>query len=50
MSDNIAAKFTLGYGNVDAAFETAHTVVDVTLIQQRGSGHAIDLKPTYVYP
>ncbi|MGB8550273.1 MAG: molybdopterin cofactor-binding domain-containing protein, partial [Xanthobacteraceae bacterium] len=44
VSDNIAAKFTLGYGNVDAAFETAHTVVDVALIQQRGSGHAIECR------
>ena len=42
--DNIAAKFTLGYGNVDAAFKTAHTVVDVALSQQRGSGHAIECR------
>ena len=44
VSDNIAAKFTLGYGNVDAAFETAHTVVDVALTQQRGSGRAIECR------
>jgi hypothetical protein len=44
VSDNIAAKFTLGYGNVDAAFETAHTVVEVALTQQRGSGHAIECR------
>jgi aerobic carbon-monoxide dehydrogenase large subunit len=42
--DNVAAKFALSYGNVSAAFENAHSVVEVALTQQRGSGHAIECR------
>ncbi len=44
LADNIAAKFTLGYGHVGMAFANAHKVVDVSLAQQRGSGHAIECR------
>ncbi len=41
-ADNVAARFTAGYGDVDAAFNRAPHVFRESLWQHRGGGHAIE--------
>ncbi len=42
--DNVAAEFTVGYGETDAAFAGAAHVFRETLFQHRGAGHAMECR------
>ncbi len=44
LPDNLCAKFTTGYGDLDAAFAGAHQTVTLDLHQHKGGGHAIECR------
>ncbi|MCZ8310289.1 MAG: xanthine dehydrogenase family protein molybdopterin-binding subunit [Magnetospirillum sp.] len=41
---NIAARFTLGFGDIDRAFEDAHHVFSESLWQHRGAAHPLECR------
>jgi carbon-monoxide dehydrogenase large subunit len=44
LPDNLAAQFTPGYGDTDAAFQRAAHVTKVSLWQHRGGAHAMECR------
>jgi len=40
--DNVAAVFTVGFGDIDAAFATAPNLLQESIWQHRGAGHAME--------
>jgi len=48
--DNVAASFTVGYGDTDEAFTNAHRVVAETFRPHRGAAHPMECRGVVVEP